>query len=39
MQSTTKQSYVAPSAMHTGVAMVTLGTATLSGEPAAGFHW
>jgi hypothetical protein len=38
MHSTIKQSYVAPSAMHTGVAAVTLGTITKAGEPAAGFH-
>ena len=38
MHSTIKQSYVAPSAMHAGVAIVTLGTASLSGEPVAGYH-
>ena len=38
MHSTIKQGYVAPSAMQTGVAVVTLGTATQSGEPVAGLH-
>ena len=38
MHSTIKQGYVAPSAMQTGVADVTLGTASLRGEPLAGFH-
>jgi hypothetical protein len=38
MHSTIKQSYLAPSATHTGVAVTTLGIATLSGEPAAGLH-
>jgi hypothetical protein len=39
MHSTIKQGYVAPSAMHTAVAAVTLGTLTKSGEPAAGYHF
>ena len=38
MHSTIKKSYVAPSAMQTGVAAVTLGTVTHAGEPLAGFH-
>jgi hypothetical protein len=38
MHSTIKQCYVVPSATHTGVAAVTLGTASRSGEPLAGFH-
>jgi hypothetical protein len=39
MQSTIKQGYVAPSATHTAVATVTLGTVSKSGEPAAGYHF
>jgi hypothetical protein len=38
MHSTIKQGYVTPTAKYTGVATVTLGTATKSGEPLAGFH-
>jgi hypothetical protein len=38
MHSTIKQGYVAPSATHTGVTAVTLGTLTQAGEPAAGYH-
>jgi hypothetical protein len=39
MHSTIKQGYVAPSATHTGVAVVTLGTASRAGEPVAGLHF
>jgi hypothetical protein len=39
MHSTIKQGYVAPSATHTGVAAVTLGTLTKAGEPVAGYHF
>jgi hypothetical protein len=39
MQSTIKQGYVAPIASKTVVAAATLGTATLSGEPSAGYHF
>ena len=39
MHSTIKQGYVAPSAMHTAVTAVTLGTVSKSGEPAAGYHF
>jgi hypothetical protein len=39
MHSTIKQGYVAPSATHTAVAAVTLGTVTKAGEPAAGYHF
>ncbi len=39
MHSTIKQSYLAPSATHTTIAVVTLGTASQSGEPVAGLHW
>jgi hypothetical protein len=39
MHSTIKQGYVAPSAMQSGVAAVTLGTVTQAGEPVAGYHF
>jgi hypothetical protein len=39
MHSAIKQGYVAPSAMQMGVAVVTLGTASQAGEPAAGLHF
>ena len=38
MHSTIKQSYVAPSATKSVVAVVTLGTVSLAGEPIAGYH-
>ena len=38
MHSMIKQSYIAPSATHTGVAVATLGVAFLAGEPVAGLH-
>jgi hypothetical protein len=38
MHSTIKQGYVAPSTQQTFVAVVTLGTPTLAGEPVAGYH-
>jgi hypothetical protein len=39
MHNTIKQGYVAPSATHTGVAAVTLGTVFRAGEPVAGLHF
>jgi hypothetical protein len=39
MHSTIKQGYVAPNATKSTVAVVTLGTNTLSGEPSAGYHF
>jgi hypothetical protein len=38
MHSTIKQGYVAPSVAKSIVATVTLGTVSLNGEPALGYH-
>jgi hypothetical protein len=39
MHSTIKQNYSAPSVAKSVVAIVTLGTPLLAGEPTAGYHW
>lgn len=38
MHSTIKQGYVAPGVAKSIVAIVTLGTVSLAGEPSAGYH-
>jgi hypothetical protein len=38
MHSTIKQGYVAPIVARSAVAVSTLGTVTLAGEPVAGYH-